>query len=74
MLLYNLKVGQCGKISAINVKEKTLKRLNDLGLCVGTQVSVVRFSPFFDPIEIKARDFYLAIRKSVAKKIVVEQI
>ncbi len=74
MLLYDLKVGQRGKISAIEVNRKTLKRLNDLGLCVGTQVLVVRFSPFLDPIEIKVRDFYLAIRKNVAKKIVVEII
>jgi Fe2+ transport system protein FeoA len=74
MLLYDLKVGQRGKISAIEVNRKTLKRLNDLGLCVGTQVSVVRFSPFLDPIEIKVRDFYLAIRKNVAKKIVLEII
>ena len=74
MLLYQLKVGQVGKITQIDVNSKTLKRLNDLGLCVGTIVKVVRFSPFLDPIEIKARDFYLAIRKNVARKIIVEQI
>lgn len=72
--LSDLKIGESGKILQIACGEKTKKRLDDLGVCVGVKVTLVRVSPFNDPIEIKARDFYLAIRKSQAKKIILEQI
>ena len=72
--LADLKVGESGKIIKIACGEKTIKRLADLGVCVGVKITLVRVSPFNDPLEIKARDFYLAIRRIEAKKIILERL
>lgn len=69
---YNLNVKY--KIKKILCAEKTFKRLNNMGLTNGTIISVVRRAPFGDPIEIKVRDFYLAIRLNLAKQIEVIEI
>ncbi len=46
-------------------------RLEQIGLTVGSRVVFIRRAPLSDPIEIKVRDFYLAIRKDIADKILV---
>ncbi len=69
MILSQLKIGQSAKIKQIRCNSKTKTRLASMGFTEGTVVSVVRVSPFNDPIEIKVRDFYLAIRKNEADKI-----
>ncbi len=74
MLLSDFIIGQSGKISKINACDKVKKRYYALGLCVGARVTMVRRSPFNDPIEIKVRDFYLAIRRRDAKKIEMERL
>jgi ferrous iron transport protein A len=47
-------------------------RLREMGLLVGTQVTLVRCAPFGDPIEIKIRGYHLSLRKSEAVHVVVE--
>ena len=60
------------KIVEINCGENIRERLAILGVLKGCKIIVVRKAPFNGPIEIKTRDFYLAIRKSQADKIFVE--
>ena len=45
-----------------------------MGLTNGAIISVTRCAPLGDPIEIKVRDFYLAIRLNLAKQIEVIEI
>ncbi len=49
-------------------------RLREMGLLVGTPVTLVRCAPFGDPIEIKVRGYHLTLRKSEAVHVVVEPI
>lgn len=72
MKLSQLKVGQSAKVLEINTSIKIKQRLERIGLIKGITVAVVRKAPFSGPIEIKLRDFYLAIRKFDASKITVE--
>lgn len=74
MLLSEYKFNAKYKIEKIICAEKTCKRLNNIGLTNGTIISVVRCAPFGDPLEIKVRDFYLAIRLNLAKQIEVIEI
>ncbi|MBO5068384.1 MAG: ferrous iron transport protein A [Clostridia bacterium] len=69
MILSQLRIGQSAKIKHIRCDAKTKSRLAYMGVTEGTVVTVIRLSPFNDPIEIKVRDFYLAIRKNEADKI-----
>ena len=47
-------------------------RLREMGLLVGTPVTLVRIAPLGDPIEIKVRGYHLTLRKSEAEHILVE--
>jgi ferrous iron transport protein A len=51
--------------------QESLDRLGDMGVHKGIAFRVINFAPLGDPIEIKIRGFYLSIRKSQAKRILV---
>jgi len=46
-------------------------RLREMGLLVGTPLTLVRTAPLGDPIEIKVRGYFLTLRKSEAEHILV---
>jgi len=48
-------------------------RLREMGLLVGTPLTLVRTAPLGDPIEIKVRGYSLTLRKSEAEHIFVER-
>ena len=74
MMLCDLKIGEKAKITAINLNYKKKKRLIDLGLDVGVEIQKIRNAPLLSPIEFKVMNFFLSIRKNVAKKIMVVKI
>jgi len=49
-------------------------RLREMGLLVGTRVTLVRTAPLGDPLEIKLRGYHLTLRKSEADHVVVETL
>lgn len=44
-------------------------RLMEMGLVPGASISVVRAAPLGDPIQIKVRDYHLALRRTEAEMI-----
>ncbi len=68
------KIDRCKEfiITSINCEDDVKSRLNDLGVVEGVKVTLVRYAPLLDPLEIKIRNCYLAIRKSLADKIEVK--
>lgn len=72
MKLDKLQNGRSAKVTRILCNEKTKKRLFKMGLTEGVSLTLVRRAPLGDPIELKVRDFYLAIRLSTAKQIDVD--
>lgn len=46
-------------------------RLREMGLLVGTPVTLVRTAPLGDPIEVKIRGYHLTLRKTEAEHILV---
>lgn len=71
MKLSNVKVGQRVKLLSLDCNKILKQRLEDLGLTEGVNITIVRKAPLGDPIEIEVRGFCLAIRRSVADKILV---
>lgn len=72
MKLSKLKVGQSARVQTMHNSPKTKMRLNNIGLTEGVKVTYIRKAPLSDPIEIKVRNFYLALRKNEADNIMVE--
>ncbi len=64
-----LKLGESAIVKSIILEEKTLKRITDMGLTVDSEVKMHGKAPLGDPLLIKVRDCYLAIRKADAVNI-----
>jgi ferrous iron transport protein A len=66
---------QCGK-SAVVVRlagEGALKRrIMDMGITKGTNITVRKVAPLGDPLEVTVRGYELTIRKADAENIIVE--
>lgn len=71
--LGELKVGQKGKILALNINNKSIRRhLLDMGLTAGTIVEIKKIAPMGDPIDLSLRSYELCIRKADLMQIDVE--
>lgn len=60
-------------IRAVNGERGFRRRLMEMGLVPGTQVSVTNVAPLGDPIEIEVRRGRLSIRRVEAASIVVDR-
>ena len=69
MTLFDLEVGQSGKIRRIGTTGALKQRFMDMGITKGTEVKVMKIAPLGDPIEIVIRGYNLSIRKDDARKI-----
>ena len=47
-------------------------RLREMGLLIGTRVTLVRTAPLGDPLELKLRGYNLTLRKTEADTVLVE--
>lgn len=73
MKLANLPVGKTAKVLSIDGNTPITKRLMEMGVVPGVAVRLVKSAPFGDPLEIRVRGYNLAMRKSEAQTIEVEQ-
>ena len=74
MSLSEFVVGQSGVVKQLNNSPSVKRRLNELGVIEGVKIELVRKAPSGDPLQVKIRDFNLAIRKIEASKIEMEKI
>ncbi len=69
--LATLQPGRAGTVVEIGLAPEQRRRLLEMGLLVGTQLTLVRFAPLGDPVEIKLRGYNLSLRKHEAERIFV---
>lgn len=74
MRLDELDIKCKGKVSHIENDSKLRRRIMDMGIVKGTQVTVEGKAPMGDPIEVQVRGYMLTLRKSEAKDIIVELV
>jgi len=72
--LYQAKPHSLFKISLISGGWGVRRNLNQMGLHVGDEVSVIRKAPFGGPLVIESRGNRVAIGKQLAQKISVEAV
>ena len=70
--LDQLKPGEAGVISSLSGEEDVLLRLMEMGLIEGTPVTMVRYAPMGDPIEITARGYHLSLRRAEASGVLLQ--
>lgn len=69
--LNQLMPGETGVVIKVKGSGPVKRRIVDMGLVAGTQIHVQKYAPLGDPIEIKAKNFNLSLRKSEAALIEV---
>ena len=69
--LNDLSPGDVGFVHEITTEDTTRQRLMDLGIIHGARIEMVRSAPLGDPVEVKVLGTSLAIRRAVARTIVV---
>ena len=73
MRLSQLNVGEKCVVSSLKNTGTIRRRLLDMGLVPGTEIEYLFTSPFGDPVAYQIRNAIVAIRKSDAKDIFVEE-
>jgi len=67
--LSQMDVGQSGTIDELTGEGNLCHRLLEMGITRGTAVTVTRFAPLGDPMDIKVRGYHLSLRRQEAEAI-----
>jgi len=70
--LRRLGVNQKARVRTITATGELGRRIRDLGLVPGTEITVVGRAPLRDPVALRLRDFTLTMRNGEADHILVE--
>ncbi len=70
--LDKLKPGESGTVKRLNGEGAVKRRIMDMGLTKGTEVTVRKVAPLGDPIEITLRGYELSLRLEEAAKIEID--
>lgn len=74
MTLKELKIGQSALIKAVGGMGALRQHFLDMGVIPGAEVTVVKFAPMGDPMELQIHGYELSLRLDEAEKILVELI
>ncbi len=74
MKLSELKVGKTAIVKKVNGEGSLRQHFLDMGLIPNVVVTLIKFAPMGDPIEIRINSYELTLRLSEAENIEVEEI
>lgn len=74
MTFTELRSGMQARVVRLDYAVSGTRRLEELGLTVGTEFIVLKIAPFGDPIEIEFRGYRLCVRRTEAQGIDLEAI
>jgi Fe2+ transport system protein FeoA len=69
--LDNLPHSARARVVAVRGSGAVARRLMEMGIVPGAPISVVRAAPLGDPLEVRVRNYHLALRRSEAQTIEV---
>ena len=71
--LKDVKVGEKAVVKRLHGECATKRRIMDMGITKGVEISVRKVAPLGDPIEMTVRGYELSLRKADAEMIEVEE-
>ena len=74
MTLKNLKTGESAVITAVGGEGALRQHFLDMGVIPGAEVTVVKFAPMGDPVELQIHGYELTLRLADADRITVRPI
>jgi len=70
--LDEFQIGESGVIKAVSGDGRIRRRMLDMGVTPGAQVTLRKKAPLGDPLEITIRGYELTLRKSEAAYVMLE--
>ena len=70
--LKEISCGKTVKVSRLTGEGPVKRRVMDMGITKGVEITVRKVAPLGDPVEITVRGYELSLRKADAGMIVVE--
>lgn len=70
--LRQMKVGQAGKITAVEAGGEVNQRIREMGLIPGATVTVMGRAPLKDPVALRLSGVTISLRNSEADHIMVD--
>lgn len=69
--LREIKVGESARVVKLHGEGAVKRRIMDMGITKGVEVTIRKVAPLGDPIEVTVRGYELSIRKADAEMIEV---
>ena len=70
--LRNAKIGETVRVLKLHGEGAVKRRIMDMGITKGVDVSIRKVAPLGDPIEVTVRGYELSLRKADAEMIEIE--
>ena len=70
--LKDAKIGESVTVARINGEGPLRQHFLDMGVIPGTEVTIVKYAPMGDPVEVLIHGYKLTLRLDDAEKILVE--
>lgn len=74
MKLSDLKPGQSGRIEVVGGEGNLRQHFLDMGVIPGAEVSVIKYAPMGDPVELRLHGYELTLRLADADKIEIKKV
>ena len=74
MLLKDLNIGEKAVVKNVGGKGALRQHFLDMGMIPGTQLTLMKFAPMGDPMELQVHGYSLTLRLADAEQIEVEKI
>lgn len=72
--LRQLSVRQKAKIVTLKASGELGRRIRDMGLLPGVEITVLHRAPLKDPVALKVNDFTISLRNNEADEILVQPL
>ena len=69
MTLRDLEVGRTGRVRVVGGEGALRQHFLDMGVIPGAEVTLVKYAPMGDPMELRIQGYELTLRLSDAEKI-----
>ena len=74
MTLKELQIGKTGKILSVAGEGALRQHLLDMGLIPGARLTMVKYAPMGDPVEVRVNSYELTLRLAEAENIGIEPV
>ena len=73
MNIKDLEIGKSAKITVVGGEGALRQHFLDMGLIPGAQITMIKFAPMGDPVEIKIHGYELTLRLADAEKVEIDK-